>query len=158
MLYLHRDGSIFCLHDGFHTVLCKFILIFQGGTKHTAKAKKLVESGFSNHEVYRLHFDSQLLQKIMNAAWLPCRETFSLIDAFCSGVNLAYFPLGLLLPCDAFLSFIGIFNCCRANVCKQGSTVIWNGARARRLELPVQHHRSIDIATTWEIAHIQKLT
>ena len=38
------------------------------------------------------------------AAWLPCSEAYSPIDAFCSDVNLAYFPLGLLLPCDTFLT------------------------------------------------------
>ena len=43
-------------------------------------------------------------QKWWIAAWFLCSEAYSPIDASCSGMNLAYFPLGLLLPCDIFLT------------------------------------------------------
>ena len=45
--------------------------------------------------------------------------------------------------------FVGVLNCCRANVCGQWSTRVWKGVR--RLEVPVQRHHSIYVST-WEIA------
>ena len=43
-------------------------------------------------------------------------------------------------------SFVGIFHRCRANVCGQGSTGVWNSGCTRRLEVRVQRHRSINIS------------
>ena len=77
-----------------------------------------------------------------------CSEAYMPIDAFCSGVNLAYFSLGLLLPCDAFLSFFGVLIAAGLMCVDRGPLGLkgtW------RLEIPVQRHRSIYIST-WEIA------
>ena len=46
---------------------------------------------------------------------------------------------------DISRSFDGIFNRCRANVCRQGSTRVWNGAHARRLEVPDSSRSKFDL-------------
>ena len=50
------------------------------------------------------------------AAWLPCSEAYSLMDPFCSGMKLAYFPSSFCSWWRNSHIFIGIFNRCRANV------------------------------------------
>ena len=55
----------------------------------------------------RFHFDSHTTASKNDDKPPGCRvvrHSYSPIDAFCSGVKLAYFPLGLLLPFDAFLT------------------------------------------------------